>query len=79
VNKPGDTLIYERVNNTTYARYANRPDIPRWPLPDHNTASVFDYADWRDIVKLTETNATFKRQFDKLLDLYYIIKSKDCG
>ena len=28
--KPNETLIYERADGVTYARYQNHPNIPRW-------------------------------------------------
>jgi hypothetical protein len=70
---PGETLIYERVDKIVYARYANRPDIPRWVIGGE-APTVLGYKDWEKILELSDTNPTLKKQLDKLIDLYYIIR-----
>lgn len=70
---PGETLIYERVGKTIYARYANRPDIPRWVIGGE-TADSLGYYDWKMMLELKDSNPTFKKEFDKLINLYYILK-----
>lgn len=72
---PGETLIYERANGVTYARYANKPEIPRWAIGWDQTASPKHNAHkWGEILKLAEEHPTLMKQIDKVIDLYYIIK-----
>ncbi len=74
---PNETLIYERVDGVVYARYAGRPDIPRWVIGwDQTAGPLFNYSDWEDMTRLSEHNPTLKKQLDKLLDLYYIIRDE---
>jgi hypothetical protein len=70
---PGEVLIYERVGHKIYARYANRPDIPRWCIGGE-TPSILGYDDWKQMLELSDTNATFKRELDKVINLYYLLK-----
>ena len=70
---PGETLIYERVDNTVYARYANRPEIPRWQIGE-TAPTILGYKDWRAIVELSDNNPTFKKELDKLINLYYLMR-----
>lgn len=72
---PGETLIYERVNHQIYARYANKPEIPRWVIGEYNGApNDKTIRDLKDLLELSKTNNTLKKELDKLLNLYYIIK-----
>ena len=72
---PGETLIYERVNHQFYAKYANKPEIPRWVIGEYNSAPDDKIKrDLKDLVELSKTNTTLKKELDKLLNLYYIIK-----
>lgn len=77
---PDEPLIYERVNGVVYARYQNRPDIPRWIIGGDEdaickaTGNLFSWSEWQDMTKLSKTNPTLKSQMKKLLDIYYIIK-----
>jgi hypothetical protein len=70
---PGETLIYERVDKTVYARYANRPDVPRWIIGGE-LPTVLGYNDWKKMMELSDINPTFKKELDKVINLYYIIK-----
>jgi hypothetical protein len=72
---PNEPLIYERVNGTVYARYSNRPDIPRWIIGGNDTATL-TCSDWTDIIKMSHDNTAIKSQLDKLLTLYYLIKNE---
>jgi hypothetical protein len=73
----GEKLIYERVDNVVYARYPGRPDIPRWVIGwSQNTGPSFNYKDWEDMKRLAEDNPLLKKQLDKLLNLYYLIKEE---
>lgn len=79
--KPNETLIYERVDGVVYARYQNRPDIPRWIIGGDEDAvnkangNLFGYGDWTDMMRLAKEHPTLKHQIKKLLDIYYIIKN----
>lgn len=73
---PGETLIYERVDKQVYARYANRPDIPRWCIGGE-APTVLGYDDWKNMLLLTDRNEAFKKQFDKLINLYYLLKDEE--
>jgi len=66
---PGETLIYERVNRTVYARYANKPEIPRWVI-----GTALEQPTYDKLESLAEHNPTFKAELDKLLNLYYLLK-----
>lgn len=70
---PGEPLIYERVKNKIYARYQNRPEIPRWCIGGESP-SILGYDDWRNIIELSESNAALKKELDKVINLYYLIK-----
>ena len=78
--QPGETLIYERADGVVYARYANRPEIPRWIIGGDPGAvareqgRLLDYSEWLNLCDLVETNVTLKKQMDKLVNTYYIIK-----
>jgi len=77
---PGEELIYERANGIVYARYLNRPEIPRWIVGGDPGAvaraqgKLLDYSEWLNLCDLVETNPTLKKQMDKLVNTYYIIK-----
>ena len=74
---PNEKLIYERVDGVVYARYANRPDIPRWVIGwDQTAGPTFNYSDWEDMTRLAESNIALKTQLDKLLNLYYILRDE---
>ena len=72
---PGQALIYERVGDDIFARYRDPPhnQIPRWHIGGANAPTQ---ADWNEIVKLAEEYPTLKKQLDKTLNLYYILKEK---
>ncbi len=70
---PGETLIYERVDKKIYARYANRPDIPRWCINGTEDTEI-GYHDFKKMLELSDKNPVFKKELDKLLNLYYIMK-----
>ena len=71
-----ETIIYERVNKQIYARYAEQPNIPRWRVSDIDSPSILGYDDWKTMLELCDTNPTFKKQFDKVVNLYYILKEE---
>lgn len=39
---PGEALIYERVDNLIYARYRDKPDIPRWVIGGEASQTTLD-------------------------------------
>jgi len=80
---PGQALIYERANGVVYARYRDAPHntIPRWVVggdPGAVEAELqtnwLNWSEWQQLCALAETNVTLKKQLDKLVELYYIIK-----
>lgn len=70
---PNEALIYERVEKTIYARYRDRPEIPRWIIGGEETG-ILGYDDWRQMLLLADKNSTFKKEFDKIVNLYYLLK-----
>ena len=79
---PHEALIYERANGVVYARYANKPEIERWIIGGDPGAvaraqgHLLDYSEWKNLCDLCEGNSTLKKQMDKLVTTYYIIKDK---
>lgn len=77
---PNEPLIYERVDDVVYARYQNKPEVPRWIIGGDPEAvnkaqgCLFDYADWRDMMEVAKTNNTLQEQMKKTVMLYYLIK-----
>lgn len=80
---PGEALIYERANGVVYARYQNRPEIPRWIIGGDPGAvaraqgKLLDYGEWQRLCELCETYPVLKKQMDKLVNTYYLIKEKN--
>ncbi len=72
---PGEPIIYERVEGKIYARYANRPDIPRWYIGGEEP-SILGYDEWKSIFELADQNPIFKKELDKVINLYYLLKDK---
>ena len=79
---PNEPLIYERANGVVYARYANKPEIPRWIVGGDPGAvaraqgKLLDYAEWQNLCEIAQTNQTLKKQLDKLVNTYYLIKDE---
>ena len=79
---PGEALIYERADGVVYARYRDKPEIPRWIIGGDPGAvrkaqgDLLDYSEWQKLCELTETNEALKKQLDKLVVMYYIIKDE---
>lgn len=80
---PGQALIYERANGVVYARYRDPPYnemYERWIIGGDSdsvnraTGNLFSYSEWNDMMRLALTNPTLKKQMQKLLDIYYIVK-----
>ena len=82
---PGQALIYEHADGVTYARYRDEPyrDIPRWIIGGH-PASVarakeefLNYTSWQEMCDLSINYPTLKKQLDKVINLYYLIKDEE--
>ena len=79
---PGEALIYERANGVVYARYQNKPEIPRWIIGGDPGAvaraqgELLDYSEWKNLCEVAQTNATLKKLMDKLVTTYYIVKDE---
>ena len=79
---PGEALIYERADGVVFARYANKPEIERWIIGGDPGAvaraqgKLLDYSEWQKLCDLCEENSTLKKQMDKLVTTYYIIKDQ---
>ena len=81
---PGEALIYERANGVVYAHYRDPPHntIPRW-IVGGDPASVsraqgelLNYGEWVKLCNLAKEYPTLKKQLDKTIELYYIIKDE---
>lgn len=78
--RPGETLIYERADGVVYARYANRPEIPRWIIGGDPGAvaraqgKLLDYGEWQNLCELAEINPTLKKLMTNLINTYYLVK-----
>ena len=82
----GESLIYENADGVIYARFRDEPKRTlypgRWIIggdPDGVARSqgYLSYDSWRELFKLADKNPTLRKQLDKTLDLYYIIKDGD--
>ena len=78
--EPNETLIYERADGVVYARYANKPEIPRCIVGGDPEAvaraqgTLLDYSEWMDLCEATQTNETLRKLMNKLVTTYYLIK-----
>ena len=79
---PNEPLVYERANGVVFARYANKPEIPRWIVGGDSDeinrlqGCLFSYSEWQDMMRLAESSHTLKTQMKKLLDIYYLVKDE---
>lgn len=74
---PDEELIYERVDDIVYARYINRPDIPRWVVGGNPQKNLFDdYNQWSDIMEASKRYPTLKKALDKVETIWYTIKDE---
>ena len=77
---PNQKLIYERANGVVFARYADKPEIPRWVVGGDPGAvareqgKLLDYGEWINLCEVAATNPTLAKQMDKLVNLYYMVK-----
>jgi len=77
---PNEPLIYERSDGVVYARYRDKPEIERWIIGGDPGAvaraqgEILDYSEWKTLCNLCEKHPTLKKQMDKLVNTYYLIK-----
>ena len=78
---PNETLIYERANGVVFARYRDPPHnkIPRWVIggePDATAKAlgIVSFDEWKNVMQIVESNANVKKQFDRLMTMYYVVK-----
>ncbi len=80
---PGEPLIYERSDGVVYARYRDLPEIKRWIVGGdpfsvaRAQGELLDYSAWKELCELALTNPTLKKQLDKIVTTYYIIKDSN--
>jgi len=78
---PGEPLIYERADGVVYARYRDRPEIERWIVggdPDgvaRAQGRLLHWGEWEKLCDLANEYPTLKKQLDKTIQLYYILKN----
>ncbi len=80
---PNQALIYERSEGVVYARYRDPPHnkIPRWVIggePDATAKAlgIVSYDEWKNLMRIAESNANVKKQFDRLMTMYYVVKDE---
>jgi hypothetical protein len=82
---PGQALIYERANGVVYARYRDPPHnkIERWIIGGDPVAvgeaqgELLPYSEWLNMCELSLKYPTLKKQLDKAVDLYLLLKEKE--
>ena len=76
---PGAKLIYERVDDTVYARYRDAPHnkIPRWEVGGSpKQMELFDHWECEEMMKASKDYPTLKKSLDKLFTIWYTIKDE---
>ena len=77
---PNEPLIYERSNGVVYARYRDKPEIERWVIGGDPGAvaraqgKLLDYGESNHLCELAEIHPSLKKQLDRIVTTYYIIK-----
>ena len=78
-----EALIYENSDSVVYARFRDEPKkslyAGRWIIGgDYSSVckakGFVTYDEWKEIFLLADNNLTLRKQLDKVLNLYYIIK-----
>jgi len=78
--QPNEPLIYENTDGIIWARYQNKPDIPRWIVGGDPEAisiaegKMFSYTQWEDMMKQANTNPVLKKYLQKAVEAYYLTK-----
>ena len=78
----GQSLIYERADGVTYARYRDPPlnKLPRWIVGGDPKAvskaegKLFGYDMWQKMMEEAETNTVLKKYLKKAVEAFYITK-----
>lgn len=79
----GEALIYEQANGVTYARFRDEPKksfyAGRWiiggnPESVARAQGYLGYDSWKELFSLADKHPTLRKQLDKTIDLYYILK-----
>ena len=80
----GESLIYEQANSVTYARFRDEPKkslyAGRWIIGGSAeeiaiAQGYLSYDSWKELFSLADKNLTLRKQLDKTLDIYYLIKN----
>ena len=77
---PDEPLIYENTDGIIWARYQNKPEIPRWIVGGDPEAisiqkgKMFSYTQWEDMMKQANTNPILKKYLQKAVEAYYLTK-----
>ena len=78
-----EALIYEKANGVIYARFRDEPKKTkyngRWIIGGELEAvnealGIVSYDQWKELFALADSYPTLRKQLDKTLNLYYIIK-----
>lgn len=78
-----EALIYEKANGVIYARFRDEPKKTkyngRWIIGGELEAvnealGIVSYDQWKELFTLADNYPTLRKQLDKTLNLYYIIK-----
>ncbi len=69
---PNEPLIYERVDNLIYARYRDKPDIPRWVIGGEESQTTLgmildELVKLRDRIEDLENNVTDGQKMKRAL------------
>ena len=79
---PGEALIYERADGVVYARYRDRPDIPRWIIGGDPAGvaraqgELLNYGEWVKLCNLAKEHPTLEKILDQLVTMYYVVKDE---
>jgi hypothetical protein len=74
---PGEVIIYERVDGIIYAKYRDRPEIPRWSIGRIDFPGDLTYTEWINLVELAKENTVLKAHLEKLITVYNIVKKNN--
>lgn len=82
---PGAALIYERADGVVYARYRDPPynSQERWVIGGdpggvaRAQGKLLDYGEWNNLCDMCEKYPTLKKQMDKLVTTYYMLKDDE--
>ena len=81
-----ERLIYERANGVVYARFSDEPKKTtyngRWVIGGESDAvnealGRVSYEQYKQLFALADEYPTLRKQLDKTLNLYYIIRTGD--